>query len=442
MTYIGSGEKFMRRATRVALWMAATLLITGTPAVGDFGARVELGAAADAADGTVACMYPMTGRGATYGRDSIHGIQVALERLSEEPDAPRLRVIVEDSRSKASFAVRMAEDFVRREGADILCGIVSSGVGRAVSQFARDNETILVGTDHASSRLTLEEGHRHYFRVSSDTWTSHAAGARYLQELQERTDWRTLAFLGPDYEYGRVAWRDLRTSLKQLGVDYEQAGTYWPRLYEPDYSLYIQALLESPPDILVTGLWGGDFNAFVQQARTTRLFETMTVANFDAGGNYDTLVSFGASAPQGLILSARHHVNWPDTERNRRFVQAFHDKAGTYPSYAAVGAYTGIIAIARATERTGAIGDTEAMINALRGLELPLPTDPPGHTSYIDPETHQIVQAQAIGSPREDHAFPPARILLGDWRVYDAESLKPSAAVLERRRGPAADASV
>lgn len=428
----------MGRASHVALWTFAITLLTGTqaPAADPVG-RVELGASASDADGIVACMYPMTGRGATYGRDSIHAIQVALDELRDTEGTPRLRVIVEDSRSKASFAVRMAEDFVRRDGADILCGIVSSGVGRAVSQYARENETILVGTDHASSRLTLEEGHRYYFRVSSDTWYSHAAGARYLHELQQETDWQRLAFLGPDYEYGRVAWQDLRTSLDQLGVPYEQAGMYWPRLYEPDYSLYIQALLDDPPDILVTALWGGDFNAFVEQARKTRLFERVTVANFDAGGNYDTLVSFGESAPEGLILSARHHVNWPDTERNRQFVQAFHDRAGTYPSYAAMGAYAGIIAIARAATTTGDIGDTDGMVDALRGLELPLPTDPDGQPSYIDPDTHQIVQAQAIGSPRHDASYPPAQVLLGDWRVYDAASLKPSSAVIERRRGHA-----
>lgn len=130
----------------------------------------------------------------------------------------------------------MAEDFLQNDDADILCGIVSSGVGMAVSRLARQKQVILIGTDHASSRATLEEGHDYYFRVSSDTWISHAAGARYLKELQKETGWRKLAFLGPDYEYGRVAWRDLQQALALEGVRFEQTGTYWPRLYEPDYS--------------------------------------------------------------------------------------------------------------------------------------------------------------------------------------------------------------
>ncbi|MEO9587034.1 MULTISPECIES: ABC transporter substrate-binding protein [Marinobacter] len=428
---------------RWRLRIAVIGLLAGSGALADMPAqpsaptvgRVELGADHTGANATVACMYPMTGRSSSFGRDSIVAIQLALEELSSDPDAPRLRVIVDDSRSKASFAVRMAEDFIEQDNANILCGMVSSGVGMAVSRLAKRRKTIMVGTDHASSRASLEEGHRYYFRVSSDTWYSHAAGARYLKELQDKTGWQKLAFLGPDYEYGRVAWRDLRQALEQNDVQFEETGTYWPKLYEPDYSLYIQALLESPPDVLVVSLWGGDFIAFLEQARTTQLFSRMRVASFDAGGDYETLVSLEDDPPEGLILSARHHVNWPPTERNRQFVNRFHKLSGRYPSYSAQGAYAGMLTIARAIRMAGDVTDTDAMIEALEGLEIPLPKDPEGYVSYIDPDTHQIVQAQAIGTPVANDQYPPARVMLGNWVVYDAESLKPSPALVKKRRG-------
>ncbi|MFL1406813.1 ABC transporter substrate-binding protein [Marinobacter sp. M1N3S26] len=429
-----SGRRF-RQLSVVLLYLCVVPLLHALPDTPPPVGRVELGAAEGEADATIACMYPMTGRSASYGRDSIVGIRLALEELAATPDAPSLRVIVDDSRSKASFAVRMAEDFISQDNANILCGMVSSGVGMAVSRLARDRQVIMVGTDHASSRATLEEGHDYYFRVSSDTWTSHAAGARYLKDLQADTGWRKLAFLGPDYEYGRVAWRDLKQALAQNDVSFEQTGTYWPRLYEPDYSLYIQSLLESPPDVLVVALWGGDFTAFLEQARTTRLFDQMRVANFDTGGDYETLVALGDNPPPGLILSARHHVNWPDTTANRSFVERFHELSGRYPSYSAQGAYAGVLAVANAIRKAGDVTNTPAMIHALEGLEIRLPKDPYGFTSYIDPDTHQIVQAQAIGTPVASDRFPPARILLGNWRIYDAESLKPSAALIRERRG-------
>lgn len=408
-------------------------------------ARIELGAPATQADATVGCMFPLAGRAAIYGRDSIGGMKLALADLAAElgPDkAPRLRILVEDDRSKASFATRIAEDFVRRDRARFLCGIVSSGVAQAVSRVARARQVIMVGTDHASSRLTLEDGHRYYFRVSNDTYASMAAGARYLAELQRTSGWRRLAFIGPDYDYGHVAWQDLQDSLQRLGVRYEMVGHFWPRLYEPDYSAYLGKLSAARPDVIVTALWGGDFVAFLKQALPAGLLARARLANFDTGGNYDVLVSLGEQAPAGLILSARHHNNWPATDRNRKFVADFFRQEGRYPTYAAEGAYAGVLAIGRALALAGRTASNEQLIRVLEGLHLSLPEDPPGEVSRIDPETHQIIQAQAVGEVVSDTGYPPARVMLGRWRVYRADELQPPADLLRQRRATAATENV
>lgn len=413
--------------------LAATLVAaTMLPAAAE--ARIELGAGAAEAQVTIGCMYPMSGRAAIYGRDSVAGIKLALADLKTAGRAPKLRVIVEDDRSKAAYAVRIAEDFVRQDKAKFFCGMVSSGVAQAVSEVARAQKVILVGTDHASSRLTLDALHRYYFRVTNDSWISNAAGARYLAELQRETGWKRVAFIGPDYDYGHASWNDLRESLALLGVASDNVGEFWPRLYEPDYSAYISAIIETKPDIVVTALWGGDFIAFLRQAASTSFFDTIQLANFDTGGNYEVMQALGATPPPGLILSARHHNNWPDTEQNRKFVADFHASEGRYPTYAAAGAYSGIMAIASAVAAVGPKGDVEAMVEALENLRLKLPKDPEGFTSYIDKTTHQIVQPMAIGRVVPNTAFPPAKVMLGQWRVYAAEDLIPPIEVVRKRR--------
>ena len=331
--------------------LSCVLTILMSVASGKAWARIEFGAAPDQADAIVGCMFPLAGRAAIYGRDSIGGMKLALADLEAElgpKAAPKLRILVEDDRSKASFAQRIAEDFVQHDGARFLCGIVSSGVAQAVSRVAKERRVLMIGTDHASSRLTIEDFHPYYFRLSSDTYTSMAAGARYLADLQKKNGWKRLVFLGPDYDYGHVSWLDLRSNLDRLGVRYEVAGEYWPKLYEPDYSSYIAELANARADIVVTALWGGDFVTFLKQAMSSGLQARTRIANFDTGGNYDVLTSLGQHAPTGLILSARHHNNWPDTPRNRKFVADFHQQEGRYPTYAAEGAYSGIIAIGRA----------------------------------------------------------------------------------------------
>lgn len=428
----------MRGALKRLALAGCLLLSAGLSAHAE---RIVLGASPEEADAVVGCIYPMTGRAAIYGEDSVQGIRLALKdiadgRVTGKP-GPRLRVIVDDALSKASYGLRLAENFIDKDHVNFLCGMVSSGVAQVVSDVARRRNTILIGTDHASSRLTIETEHPHYFRVSNDSWTSNAAGARYLRDIRAKEPWQRIAILNPDYEYGHVSRDDLLAAMDRLGMKYEVVAELWPKLYEPDYSSYIQALKDLKPDIVVTALWGGDFLAFLKQAEATDLFSQMRVANFDTGANYDVLVQLGAQPPPGLILSARHHNNWPDTAENHHFVEGFRALVGRYPTYAAEGAYTGMVAIAKAVDEVGNATDDKALIKALEGMRLKLPEDPEGYASTIDPLTHQILQAQAVGTPVPNDHFPPAKAMLGNIRAYSAQDLRPPPDLVRARRAAA-----
>ncbi|MFQ5785074.1 MAG: ABC transporter substrate-binding protein [Alphaproteobacteria bacterium] len=416
-----------RTVIRAAVVAAATWWVLGD--AGSLRAEEDAGV-------KVGCIYPMTGRGSLYGKDSVAAIRIAVDEVNARDEAAGkpIRVLFEDSKSKPAYAVRIAQQYIADDHVDFLCGVVSSGVGLAVSEVARENRTIFIGTDHASSRLTIENFHPYYFRVSNNTYQSMAAGALYLAELQAKTQWKTIAFVGPDYEYGHVMWDDLRTRLDALGVEYSVVGEFWPKLYEPDFTPYIAAVLRNPPDILVDGHWGGDAVAFIRQAKGYKLFEKVKFFNFDAGGNYELMAALGNDMPLGLVLSARHHNNWPKTEINRKFVEKFRAVTGRYPSYAAEGAYAGIMAIAAAVNRVGNAEDTEALIQALESLRLKLPEDPEGFTSYMDPDTHQIVQVQAIGEVVRNTDYPPATTMLGKWRIYEADLLVPTLEEVRQRR--------
>jgi branched-chain amino acid transport system substrate-binding protein len=384
----------------------------------------SLGASEDTADIVVGCLYPMSGRAGVLGRDSVVGIRLALQYIEQQgvPTLPRLRVLLGDTKSKRSTAVTIAKRFVEEERATFLCGVVNSSVAIQVTEIAASADAFFVGTDHASSRLTDEFFHDRYFRVTNDTRQSMTAGALFIRDyfadhLKKKP--LRISYLGPDYEYGYQVWADFREALNKLGVDYEIAGALWPRLSEPDYSHYINELIRQKPDLVVNSLWGGDFVAFVTQATDTRLFDVSRFANFEKGGDYEIFAHLGNRMPLGLLLASRHHNNWPDTDFNRWFVQEFQRQAGYYPSSGAQGAFTGILAIAEAARQAG--GDYTNLENiekAFEQLSLTTPEDPPGFQSSMDPVTHQIRQVMAIGETVEDPRFPPAKVMLGNWRIY------------------------
>lgn len=380
---------------------------------------------------TVGCLYPLTGRAARYGHDAIVGAEMAADEVNEAGGVlgREVRLLFSDDRSDPTYAVKVAQRYVVEDRVDVLMGVVSSAVALAVTEVSRHFGVIFVGTDHASTRLTVEQFQPYYFRVTNNTAQSMRAGAIYLS----RRPWHTLYYIGPDYEYGHRQWQDFREHLLRLRPDARVVGLAWPKLYERDYRPYVRAILAAGPDVLVCGFWGGDTIAFLQQGLEAGLFERTRVMSFDAGGNYEVFEALGDRMPTGLVLSARHHNNFPPTEDNRRFVHAFWQRTRRFPSYTAHGAYVGVQFIARAVTRAGTV-DVEEVVRAAEGLVVPTPRDRPGAPSWIRPIDHQVVQEMYIGVSEPSDAFPPARVLLGQWEVIGAADALPSEDEIRRAR--------
>jgi branched-chain amino acid transport system substrate-binding protein len=397
---------------------------------------VPLAISADQKVIKIGAMYPMTGRAGLYGLDSVDAAEMAIEEINSKGGVAgyKLELINTDDKSKPDYAVMVAKRYIDQDKVHFLFGVVSSAVGLALTEVSKQNKKIFIGTDHASTQLTVDKFQPYYFRVSNNTFQSMAAGALYLKELKQTKPWETVAYIGPDYAYGHDQWDELRYNLDRMGIKYKVVGEYWPKLYAPDYTAFITSIIKDKPDVLVCGLWGGDTVAFIKQATPYGLFTKTLFCSPDAGGNYEVMSATGAELPLGLVLSARHHNNWPETQANKDYVQKFFKRTGRYPTYAAEGAYSGILAIAQAVEKVGNPDDTEALVKALEGMKIKLPEDPDDFTSYIDPATHQIVQVQAIGVTVANDQFPPAKRMLGNWKIYKAEELLPPKEYIESKR--------
>ena len=368
----------------------------------------------------VGCLFPLVGSAGLYGRDSVAAIHIAQEDLKNNEKFSQLNINISigDTRSNVLRAVQIARDFVNHDDIDFLCGVVSSRIALAVSEIAKEKNIFFIGTDHASPRLIDEALHPYYFRVSNDTRQSMRAGASYIQSHYASGQPISLAFIGPDYDYGYQAWEDLKNFLNEAGIQYEIVGEFWPKLFETDYDIYIEELMATNADIVINGQWGQDFIAFIRQAKGYDFFKQHNLMNFDAGGNYETFAELGDDMPLGLVLSARHHVNWPQTPNNMAFVERFKEQTGRYPSYAAQGAYSGIVSIAEAVIEAGGLEKPENIKHALENLVLKLPEDPEGFSSRMDPHSHQLIQTQAIGISTANTDYPPAKVLLDNWYIY------------------------
>lgn len=369
-------------------------------------------------------MYPMTGRGGRYGLDSVAAAEIAADEINAKGgvNGRKIDLIFTDDKSNTTYAVKVAKRYITEDKVNFLMGVVSSAVGLAVTEVSKEHKVIFVGTDHASTGLTTEKFQPYYFRVSNNTYQSAAAAALYAKDKKE---WKKFYVIGPDYEYGHRTWEDFIGLLKKSRPDVQVVGQAWPKLYEPDYTPYVTAILNAKPDVLVTTFWGGDTVAFIKQALPYKLFDKMKFFNYDAGGNYEVLEALPNVLPKGLVLSARHHLNWPDTKENKEFVRKFKAKTGRFPSYAAEGAYAGVYVIAESVRQAGTAEDADKIVAVMEKMKIKLPEDPDGFMSYMRPVDHQIVQVQAIGETVPNKNFPPATMMLGNWRIFKAEEIIP-----------------
>ena len=253
----------------------------------------------------------------------------------------KIEMLFTDSKVKPAYAVRVANRYIDSDKVHFLFGVVSSGVGLAVTEVSKQKKKIFVGTDHASTRLTVDNFQPYYFRVSNNNLPVHVRRRLVSSKrCKKHKPWKTIAFIGPDYAYGHSQLDELKYNLKRFKVDHKIVGEYWPKIYAPDYTPFITSILKDKPDILVSGFWGGgDTVAFIKQAKPYGLFKEMLYFHPDAGGNYELMAAMGNELPLGLVLSARHHNNWPVTKTNKTFVEKFHKATGRYPTYAAEGGH-------------------------------------------------------------------------------------------------------
>ncbi len=379
-------------------------------------AEVVLGASKQEADLEVGCLYPLTGPSALWGNDAVVALEMALEEVHREKDAPKLRVYVADTMGKQFRSREIATSFIHR-GVDVLCGVVNSNIALEVSQLAKQHQILFLGAGHSTARLTEDQRHPWYFHLNNDASQSSDAGARYLRDVKAEMEWQTISYIGPDYEYGHQIWQTMMNSLQRHHVQYQVKDEFYSLLGETDYRLYIKALLADPPDVLVSGHWTRDLVIFLEQAARAGLLESTHFVNFDTGGGYFVLSRLGDTLPEGVVLSGRSHINWPETSANQTYIKSFFERTQRFPTFIAQDAYT-VIRVLDVGWRQAKPQTVSGLRNALPGLKVSLPEDPQGFQSYIDPDTHKIMQYQAIGATQQTGGFAPATRMLGQWRAY------------------------
>jgi branched-chain amino acid transport system substrate-binding protein len=181
-----------------------------------------------------------------------------------------------------------------------------------------------------------------------------------------------------------------------MRADAEFIGEYWPKLGEKDYTPYITAILAKNPDIIWSGLWGGDFIGFVKQAKGYGIFEKYTfVGNADPA----SLQALGGDAPEGIYGWDRAPVYAIDTPAMKAFVSAYQAKNHNMPTAWVSYGYEAVQLIKWGLEKAGS-DKPEAWVRAVKGATVPLLRGPITFREFDNMSNSPVYFGRLVRDPK------------------------------------------
>ena len=302
----------------------------------------------------------LTGIGALIAKAGVAGMEVAVDDLNKKGGllGRKVELIVRDSKLRPEIGARELKELILNEKIDLALGPVSSGVGLAMSEVAKELKVPICMHTANTERMTVERGHRYIFQLVPNTFME---GTMVATRAAERKEWKRYVLIGPDYDYGRTVAAAFTAKLAQLRPDAQIVKEFWPKLGEPDFTSYITGILAQKPDVLYSILWGGDMIGFMKQAKPYGLFDKVPLIWLS---ELDTLRALGAEMIPGVMGHTRAPFYAIKTKDIDGFIEKYRAKTKDYPSDWAIQSYDCVAVRAQAAEAAKSL-DREKIVDML-----------------------------------------------------------------------------
>ena len=344
-----------------------------------------------AADLKIGVLYPTSGGGAIYGVPAMVGHDMAVEEINAAGgiNGMMLKTFARDSKLNPSAAAAAAKELITKDGVDVLIGGLSSAVGLAISEVAKQEGVVYIATIPKTIQMTTTKLHKHVFRTASHTDFEGDAIAQLVKQLGGKQ----VCDIQLDYAYGHDLAAGIESGLARHAPDVKKVIDLRAKLGATDYNAQITQILGAGCDIVTSGLWGSHFVNFAQQAGPFGLFDRVKYITGGEIASHEITGKMGADYPNNVWSNA--YELWYDNSSPNH--AEFHDKlskrSGTKETAMwPVLAYIGVKFIAAGVDKAGS-ADADALAGALEGMTLDTPVGP----RTIDPETHQANTGQYWG---------------------------------------------
>lgn len=326
----------------------------------DFEAPAD-GGSADAL--RVGLLVPTSGVYTTLGSAMIQGFNLYVGENLDAFGGRRVETVTVDEGETPESGVQAAQRLLNEEQAEIVVGIVSSGVALNVRDLFDQGQVPLIIANAGAGALTGQAKSPYLFRTSfSNAQEGYALGQYMYDNVAERG----VYLIGPDYAAGIE-------HLVGFRMAFEEAGGVVLRESHPafatteDYSPFLDEIQEIEAEAVWAFFSGAEAVRFVQQYAEAGLKDDVPLLGTPLTD--ENWVEAQGDAAEG-IRSSLHYALDLDLERNNQFVSAYQAAYGVAPSSFSVQAYDAAQLLALGLQATdGDASNKEALIEAMAAVE-------------------------------------------------------------------------
>ncbi|MDP9900920.1 branched-chain amino acid transport system substrate-binding protein [Variovorax ginsengisoli] len=350
----------------------------------------------------IALIASKTGPSEAYARDTERGLRLGLDYLTQGTMTllgRKIEVIVKDDQMKPELSKAMLTEALADDKADIAVGTSWSGGALSMAPVAEEYGKILMLEPAIADSLTGSAWNKYLFRASRNSFQDALASAAGLK------DGDNIAFLAPDYVYGKDGVRAFKEALIATQSKAKVIHEEFVPLSTSDFTAPMQRIFDRMKDLqgkkYLMVIWGAP-NPIrkISELNPGRYgIEFLSIG----GANLENAKPWKGLDITGGIF---YYYGFPKNAMNDWLVAEHQKRYQVPPDLFTAGGFVTAAAIVAGIRKANSV-DTPKLIAAMEGMEF----DTPKGKMTFRKEDHQALQTQ--------YQFRMKKNPASEWDLFD-----------------------
>lgn len=306
---------------------------------------------------------------AALGEYMTSGAQMAIDKENASGGVlgRKVEMVLRDDQADPSVVGQKASD-LKSSGCIGIVGSFMDAVTAVLLQWGNDNKFIIsASTDTVLADRTTKFSKYLFFNHAVNLAISDV----FFKEISKMNDVKSVYFLSGDVVVAHDIYDSFWASMAKNKPSVTNLGATWVGSQEMEFSNSIGAISAKKPDLIITGLGGPQWPAFIKQAVQFGLFKTTKLAAI-YGLDASTSTPLGKDTPEGLygIIYCPFFL---DTPEMKAFQADFGARVkGQYVNDLTLDYYNAVLTLCEAIKKANST-DQDKIIAAWESLTVDTP---------------------------------------------------------------------